>query len=147
MTILLDCLANAEDSDWEELLLTFCSSPKHGSDGEIHGIVREVLTLESHVLVHPKHLKHVLKLHCNLKALLARGLTIDNIKVQIQTKCCAELGTLLNWLFSLKRIKAPVPALTLCQWFEKIMKMVLLLYVFFCFLFRDDFACWFGLHY
>lgn len=74
----------------------FCSSPKYGINREIHGIVRKVLILESHVLVDPKHLKHVLKLHCNLKALLARGLTLDNIKVQIQIKCCAELGTLLN---------------------------------------------------
>lgn len=88
-----------------------------------------MLIPESYVPVEPKHLKHVLKLQCNLNAILARGLTIDLI-VRTQMKCCTELGTLLNWLCSLKKRKAPVPVFTLCQWFEKLMKIVFLLYVF-----------------
>lgn len=89
-----------------------------------------MLIIESCVPVEPKHLKYVLKLHCNLNAILARGLTIDLI-VKTQMKCCAEQGTLLNWLSSLQKIKALVPAFMLCQWFEKLMKIVSLLYIFF----------------
>lgn len=47
--------------------------------GKNHSVDQEWLILEICVPVEPKHSKHVLKLHCNWNAVLARGATTDLI--------------------------------------------------------------------